>query len=334
LGNLTYAYDAAGRAIDKGGSLAATGIPAAVSSNTFNADNELTAFNDTTLAYDANGNLLSDGTNHLHLGCAQPLGCDQRGANASFAYDALGRRANKTVNGVITQFVYDGDNSVQELDGSSPPNPTANLLTALGIDEYYARTDSSGAMSFLSDALGSSIALTDSSGGINTGYTYGPFGNVAITGSNSNPYQFAGRENDGTGLYFNRARFYSSTYQRFIAQNLLDFNSGGYNLYRYVLDDPINHRDLSGKGPVDCLKMFIYFRKYKQALEQCQQEDDKCDQSYLWGVMLLTVNRNSVCSMVLRQIYLQRSTDVHARKWERLFASTWWIWSKVRPLIL
>jgi len=44
------------------GTLAATGMPT-VSGNTFNADNELTAFNRTTLAYDANGNLLSDGTN-------------------------------------------------------------------------------------------------------------------------------------------------------------------------------------------------------------------------------------------------------------------------------
>ncbi|MFZ0889418.1 MAG: hypothetical protein WA005_13270, partial [Candidatus Binataceae bacterium] len=35
--------------------------------------------------------------------------------------------------------------------------------------------------------------------------------------ANANSYQFIGRENDGTGLYFYRARHYSPTVQRFIA---------------------------------------------------------------------------------------------------------------------
>jgi hypothetical protein len=63
LGNLTYAYDAAGRVVDKGGTLAATGLPAAMSGNTFNAANEMIGFSGTPLSYDANGNLTGDGTN-------------------------------------------------------------------------------------------------------------------------------------------------------------------------------------------------------------------------------------------------------------------------------
>ena len=56
----------------------------------------------------------------------------------------------------------------------------------------------------------SSMALTDLSGTIQTQYSYDPFGNSGSTGqASSNPYQFTGRENDGTGLYFNRARYFS-----------------------------------------------------------------------------------------------------------------------------
>jgi len=159
------------------------------------------------------------------------------GTSASFVYHAFGRRMKKTVGGTTTQFVYDGMNPVQELDGASTPSVTANLLAG-GIDEYFTRADSSGTMNFLTDALGSAIAVTDSSGSINTSYTYEPFGNVAVTGSNGNPYQFTGRENDGTGLYFYRARYYSPILQSFITQDPIDFEAGQTDLYGYVLMTP------------------------------------------------------------------------------------------------
>src|SRR5579862_9290727 len=109
--------------------------------------------------------------------------------------------------------------TTQELDGASPPDVMANVLTGLGIDEYIGRTDSGGAMSFLRDALGSTIALTDSTGALSTQYTYQPFGATDASGpANTNRYQFTGRENDGTGLYYYRARYYSPSLQRFISQ--------------------------------------------------------------------------------------------------------------------
>ncbi|MGH7842060.1 MAG: RHS repeat-associated core domain-containing protein [Candidatus Binataceae bacterium] len=52
--------------------------------------------------------------------------------------------------------------------------------------------------------------------------------------ANANPYQFTGRENDDTGSYFYRARCYSPTYQRFIAQDPIGFGGRDPNLYAYV----------------------------------------------------------------------------------------------------
>ncbi|OGW55567.1 MAG: hypothetical protein A2Y81_05590 [Nitrospirae bacterium RBG_13_43_8] len=72
------------------------------------------------------------------------------------------------------------------------------------------------------DALGSVIALTDETGAVKTTYSYDPFGNVTITGEASdNPFQYTGRENDGTGLYYYRARYYSPELQRFISEDPL-----------------------------------------------------------------------------------------------------------------
>jgi hypothetical protein len=79
----------------------------------------------------------------------------------SFQYDPFGRRVSKTIGG-STQYLYDGANPVQELSGSSA---SANLLAG-GVDEYFQRTDSAGARHFLTDALGSTLALADSTGAL------------------------------------------------------------------------------------------------------------------------------------------------------------------------
>jgi RHS repeat-associated protein len=66
-------------------------------------------------------------------------------------------------------------------------------------------------------------------------------------GYQANPHQFTSRENDGTGLYFYRARYYSPTFQRFIAQDPLDFLGGDPNLYGYVRNQPTDLRDPRGR---------------------------------------------------------------------------------------
>jgi uncharacterized protein RhaS with RHS repeats len=93
VGTLTYSYDADGRVINKAGTLAAGTLPAAVSGNTFNADNGMTAFNGQTLSYDANGNLISDGANTYTWDERNHLSTISGGVSANFVYDALGRRS-------------------------------------------------------------------------------------------------------------------------------------------------------------------------------------------------------------------------------------------------
>ena len=70
---------------------------------------------------------------------------------ASFIYDALGRRMSKSIAASTTAILYDGFNPVQELDASD--TPSANLLTGAQIDEYFQRSDSVGARSYLPTIL-------------------------------------------------------------------------------------------------------------------------------------------------------------------------------------
>jgi len=83
----------------------------------------------------------------------------------------------KTVGGTSTSFLYDGVNPVQELSGTTP---TANFFNGLRVDEVFSRTDSAGARNFLAGALGSTVALTDSAGAVQTQYTYDPVGNASF----------------------------------------------------------------------------------------------------------------------------------------------------------
>ena len=54
------------------------------------------------------------------------------------ANDSFSRCTRKLINGTTTNLVYDGLNPVQEKNGATV---TANLLTGLGIDEFFTRTD-------------------------------------------------------------------------------------------------------------------------------------------------------------------------------------------------
>jgi RHS repeat-associated protein len=126
----------------------------------------------------------------------------------------------------------------------------ANILSGLGVDEFLTRTDvpAGATSSFLTDALGSAIALADSAGAVQSEYTYEPFGRTTVTGApNANPFQYTSRENDGIGLYYYRARYYHPELQRFAGEDLLvSEQRNGTDLYVYGNDNPVNLRDPFG----------------------------------------------------------------------------------------
>jgi RHS repeat-associated protein len=167
--------------------------------------------------------------------------------SASFQYDAAGRRAVKEVNGATSRLVYDGLNAISDY---SSTGLRAAILPGLRADETLGRFGSSGIQWLLPDTLGSTIALTTSTGGVPTQYTYDPFGTTSVTGTaDLNPYQYAGRENDSTGLYYNRARYFHPIFQRFISLDpLVNSNEllASRTPYEYALNNPLAWRDPTG----------------------------------------------------------------------------------------
>ena len=98
---------------------------------------------------------------------------------------------------------------------------------------------------YLTDALGSAVALAGTAG-VATNYGYDPYGVSSASGAaNGSTYRFAGRENDGTGLYFNRARYYNPGWGRFISEDPIGL-AGGINPYAYAANNPVSLTDPSG----------------------------------------------------------------------------------------
>lgn len=250
FGDITYDYDAAGRRTRMGGSFARSISPQAVAAGNYNAANQLLGFGSQSLTYDANGNLLSDGANTFTWDARNRLAAiSGPGVNASFQYDAVGRRSSKSIAGTSTSFLYNGASTVQE---QSSQSGTANILNG-GIDEIFSRSDSTGTWSPVTDGLGSSLSLTNGSGVVTSEYTYGAFGETVASGASSNnTSQYTGRDNDGTGLQYNRARYYSPALQRFVSEDPIGL-VGGANLYSYAGNNPISFSDPTGLDPVEVI---------------------------------------------------------------------------------
>ena len=262
IGDLGYTYapqeiplgdDAAGQRTAISGSLAASGLPDSVSASSHDDNNRLTAWNGATLTWDDNGNLLSDGTRSYTWDARDRLIAVSGPVPASFAYDPLGRRKGKTLAGVTTRYLYDGANPIQEKQSGTV---TANLLAGPNLDEWYARTSAGQTQTYLPDALGSTLKLTDSSQAIVASYTYAPqeiplgdepYGKATVSGTpGTNSLGYTGREDDGTGLYYYRARYYHPGIARFVSEDPIGL-AGGANLMAYVGGDPVGNVDPTGE---------------------------------------------------------------------------------------
>ncbi|MGY6158538.1 RHS repeat-associated core domain-containing protein [Paraburkholderia strydomiana] len=93
------------------------------------------------------------------------------------------------------------------------------------------------------------LALTDAQQQTQTQYSYEPYGATMQTGlADPNTQQYTGRENDGTGSYDYRNRYYSPGAARFISEDPIGYASGQTNAYAYVNGNPVQFNDPFGES--------------------------------------------------------------------------------------
>lgn len=223
-------------------------------SSTYNYQpfNKVIATNSAIYNYDANGNMTmkAEGTNFWRYGFDYEnrlVSASTRKTTVRYRYDALGRRVQRfTVGGKEnTKFIYDG----QDVLADDNSGTLTKYINGQGIDNKLRQTTGANTQYFLSDHLGSTNGLTDSSRNLTASTSYDAFGN-ATNANFPSRYQFTGREYDNfTGLHYYRARFYDGNLGRFISEDPIGFRGGDVNLYGYVGNNPINYSDPSGLFP-------------------------------------------------------------------------------------
>ncbi len=99
-------------------------------------------------------------------------------------------------------------------------------------------------------------AMTDGSGAVTERYAYSAYGTPTITNASGtartataieNRYTYTGREYDeGLDLYHYRARLYDSASCRFCSRDPIGFDGSRWNLFEFLLGNPIKYVDPSG----------------------------------------------------------------------------------------
>ena len=228
---------------------------------TFNEGNQLVKFGNESLTYDANGNRTSDGKyKYTWNENDQIVAITKQGESNAFAtykYDEDNRRIEKSVNGQVTRYFYDGDsiNPLYETDGSG------NVLRQY----VYATSGARLAMKSKGQTLyyhynprGDVVAMTDQNREVVATYEYDSWGNVVKSDTKGiavdNPFGYAGYMYDKEiGMYYLIARYYNPDHGVFLS---VDPDPGDdddpvtQNGYTYVDNNPVMLIDPDGNIPI------------------------------------------------------------------------------------
>ena len=181
------------------------------------------------------------------------------GKTVTFKYDALGRRIEKVFDGREYRYLWDGDVILHEWEYAETdrpntvvtetgeitldrPEPVENLITWVYDSDSYvpiAKIVGDKHYSIISDYIGRPVQAYDDNGNVVWQADYDIYGNVRnLHGSRKFiPFRQLGQyEDEETGLYYNRFRYYDPRIGNYISQDPIGLAGSNPTLYGYVFN--------------------------------------------------------------------------------------------------
>ena len=209
------------------------------------------------------------------------------------SYNVYDLRLEKTVNGVNTEYYYNGSILIAMADDTNTQkfsyDSTGNVVSVnFNGTEYY----------YLRNAQGDIVKLIDKNKNAVVEYTYDSRGKpVAVTGTlattlgANQPFRYRGYVYDEeTGWYYLQSRYYDPTTCRFISADvLLSTGQGviGHNSFAYCGNNPIIRADESGYSWWDFL---VFGTLVHKAITDYLTENRVCGVSW-YPCVAVTKNR-------------------------------------------
>ena len=178
----TYTRDNGGHVTGIAGIQTPTTSGAAITYSYNPANNQLTEAAPKSYNYDANGNMVTDGTSTFtYDGLNRLVKVEKQDATvATYGYDSSNRRIRKTVGATTTHYLYDLNNQLIAetlVDGTVLREYIYLDGEPLALKEYQTNP---GTYYFISDHLGTPQQLVTASGAIVWQAAYLPFGQAQI----------------------------------------------------------------------------------------------------------------------------------------------------------
>ncbi|NMF39649.1 RHS repeat-associated core domain-containing protein, partial [Pseudomonas sp. SWRI 103] len=169
---------------------------------------------------------------HRLIGITQP-----NGQTASYRYDPFGRRISKTVDGITTEFFWQGEKLIAEhhADRHRSYLYEPDSFRPLALLEGFGPKETKP-YHYQLDHLGTPQELTAPDGEIVWSAQYRAYGEISRLdiGKVDNPLRFQGQYFDQeSGLHYNRHRYYNPDIGRYLTPDPVKL-AGGINAYQYV----------------------------------------------------------------------------------------------------
>ena len=257
-----------------------------------------------TFAYDADGNMVSDGRfeyvwdaenrlvavlDRTATSGTSPTG-DVRFV-VSNRYDHASRRIAKTVfrpddDGTLllessSAFLYDGWNPVRETRATSAATNTLSYLWGLDLDGTLQGCGGVGGLLAVSKPDGLHVAIYDangnvseyvsSSGTVSAHCEYSPFGAPIVSAGSAFSHQFSTKPHcDPTGLSEYQLRKYSAALGRWTSRDPIE-EEGGLNLMAILKNDLLGSADFIGESRIEA---------YVECMADCIEANDLLDRNF------------------------------------------------------